>query len=172
MKLNEALREFGITPRELETRGLAAFREPGQLVVAEVGKDGRQHRLTPAASAAWEAMKDAAGHDGLAIIVQSAYRSVERQAEIIRAKLERGERIENIFRVSAPPGFSEHHTGRAVDVVTPECMRLERRFEETAAFRWLQDHARRFGFRLSYPPGNAQGYQYEPWHWCYKAPAE
>jgi hypothetical protein len=41
----------------------------------------------------------------------SAFRSVERQAEIVRRKLAAGGRIEEILTVCAPPGFSEHHTG-------------------------------------------------------------
>jgi hypothetical protein len=45
---------------------------------------------------------------------------------------------------------------------------LEISFAETPAFRWLQSHANGFGFYLSFPKGNTCGYQYEPWHWCYR----
>ena len=169
MTTDEILEDLGIPLGLIKARGLMACKEPDRLVVAEVGKDGREHRLTPGASRAWRTMKPAAGRGGVVLDIGSAYRGVARQTEIIRAKLNRGERIENILRTSAPPGFSEHHTGRAVDVVTPECTKLEREFEETTAFLWLREHAGRFGFALSYPSGNAQGYQYEPWHWCYQA---
>jgi D-alanyl-D-alanine carboxypeptidase len=40
-------------------------------------------------------------------------------------------------------------------------------FENTLAFTWLVANARRFGFALSFPRGNAHGYDYEPWHWFY-----
>ena len=62
---------------------------------------------------------------------------------------------------------TEHHTGRAVDVMTPGGPILEEAFEDTDAFRWLARHACRFGFRLSYPRGNAHGFAYEPWHWAW-----
>ncbi len=52
-----------------------------------------------------------------------------------------------------------------------EAETLEIAFEDTAAFRWLRSNADRFGFRMSYPRGNAGGYQYEPWHWCYRPAA-
>lgn len=167
----ELLEELGIPLSLVEERGLLVYEEPGRLVVAEVGEDGREHRLIPGASVAWNAMKQAASKEGIAIHIRSAYRSVDRQFEIIRAKLDRGDPIEAVLRVSAPPGFSEHHTGRAVDVVTPACMTLDEAFGATAAFRWLREHASGFGFVLSYPPDNRHGYQYEPWHWCYSPPA-
>ena len=68
---------------------------------------------------------------------------------------------------SAPPGCSEHHTGRAVDIGTPHCKVLDEEFEQTEAFDWLVRFAGKFGFRLSYPRGNSCGYAYEPWHWCF-----
>ena len=30
---------------------------------------------------------------------------------------------------------------------------------------WLRDNAPKFGFELSFPPGNKQGVTWEPWHW-------
>ncbi len=78
-----------------------------------------------------------------------------------------GQNWEEIFRVSAPPGCSEHHTGRAVDIGTPHCKVLDEEFEQTEAFDWLVRFAGKFGFRLSYPRGNSCGYAYEPWHWCF-----
>ena len=32
----------------------------------------------------------------------------------------------------------------------------------------LQYRNARFGFTMTYPKGNAEGYLYEPWHWCWK----
>jgi D-alanyl-D-alanine carboxypeptidase len=92
---------------------------------------------------------------------------VQRQVDIIRGKLDNGLAIDTILRSSAPPGYSEHHTGRAIDINTPGCDPLEGVFEETAAFRWLTVHAPRFGFTMSYPRENPWGYIPEPWHWCY-----
>ena len=47
------------------------------------------------------------------------------------------------------------------------CCNLSESFEQTRAFRWLQANAARYHFVLSFPPGNAQGVSYEPWHWRY-----
>jgi len=70
-------------------------------------------------------------------------------------------------RVSAPGGYSEHATGYAVDFGDGNATRtdFEVAFADTAAGRWLMANAPRYGFELSYPPGNAQGVSYEPWHW-------
>ncbi|MDP2370951.1 D-alanyl-D-alanine carboxypeptidase family protein, partial [Rhodoferax sp.] len=108
--------------------------------------------------------------DGIDLFIVSAFRSVERQAEIVRRKLASGQSLETILAVSAPPGFSEHHSGRAVDLSTPGVAPLEPAFDQSPAFAWLVQRAAVFGFRLSFPEGNAQGYQYEPWHWCFEAP--
>lgn len=133
--------------------------------------DGRGLRLTPRAALAWRRMRDAAMADGITLLPLSAYRSVARQTLIIRRKLARGQRLADILRVSAVPGCSEHHTGRALDLGTPGHLQLEATFARTPAFRWLRQHAPRFGFHLSYPRGNAQGIAYEPWHWCWQPPS-
>ncbi|MFL6565417.1 MAG: D-alanyl-D-alanine carboxypeptidase family protein [Burkholderiales bacterium] len=136
--------------------------------MAEIGENGRQHLLVPAAAGAWVSLREAARAGGVARAIVSAFRSVERQAEIVRAKLARGLSLEEILSVSAPPGYSEHHTGRAVDVTTERVRPLEVEFEQTEAFAWLARRAKRFGFFMSYPRDNRHGYLYEPWHWCFK----
>ncbi|MEO1194159.1 MAG: M15 family metallopeptidase [Pseudomonadota bacterium] len=70
-------------------------------------------------------------------------------------------------RVSAPPGYSEHATGYAVDFADGRnrgCD-FETCFAETPAGAWLLENATAFGFELSFPEGNEQGIAYEPWHW-------
>ena len=165
----ERLEELGISPELIAARGLHPCIEAVHLDLAEVGADGREHRLIPEAAAAWCRMKDAALQAGVRLLIISAYRSVDRQVEIIRRKLDAGQKIEDILCVSAPPGFSEHHTGCAVDLGELDTPLLDSRFDQTAAFLWLQQQAGQFGFELSYPADNPQGYQYEPWHWCYVA---
>ena len=159
--------ELGISAAALVARGLPACEQARCLALAEVGDDGRQHLLSEAAAAAWQALKAAASADGVALHIVSSFRSIERQAEIIRRKLDAGQPIEDILTVCAPPGFSEHHTGRAVDVATPGVRALVVEFDQTPAFAWLTAHGGDFGFRLSYPDGNAQGFEYEPWHWYF-----
>jgi len=162
------LHRLGITDSMLAGRGLQLQSEAQQLVLAETGSDGRQYLLTADAALAWHSMKQAAGADGINLLMISAFRSVARQAEIIRDKLEKNVPLADILQVCAPPGYSEHHTGRAIDIATPEDPELEISFETTAAFAWLQAHASAYGFTMSYPKGNLSGYQYEPWHWCFQ----
>ncbi len=151
----------------LEGRALKPYTEAQELVLAEQGQDGREHFLQPAAARAWQAMQAEAAAGGIDLFIVSAFRSVARQQDIIRGKRERGLAWEAILAISALPGFSEHHTGYAIDVGTPGFANLEEEFERSAAFAWLMTEAAYFGFQLSYPRGNAQGFSYEPWHWCY-----
>jgi D-alanyl-D-alanine carboxypeptidase len=167
-QVRAALASLGIALDTVTARSLVLYPEATVLVVAETGEDGRQHRLVPPAARAWGSLKEAAQADGVEIRIVSAFRSVERQAEIVRGKLARGQSIDQILSVSAPPGYSEHHTGRAVDVTTEGVRPLQVEFEGTAAFEWLSGNAKRFGFLLSYPRHNRYGYMYEPWHWCFK----
>ncbi|WP_428409312.1 D-alanyl-D-alanine carboxypeptidase family protein [Hyphococcus sp.] len=65
-----------------------------------------------------------------------------------------------------PPGMSEHQTGLAADI------NVDNRFMRPSdrAYQCFEENAYRFGFILSYPPGNdyLPGEDpYEPWHWRY-----
>jgi len=75
--------------------------------------------------------------------------------------------MDEILRVSAAPGYSEHHSGRALDLTTPGFAPVEEEFERSDAFAWLRRRAADFRFRLSYPRDNVHGIAYEPWHWCF-----
>ncbi len=161
------LSELGIEPEIIAVRELSEFEEATELDVAEVDVDGREHLLIPAACMAWKSMKAAALLEGIELNVVSAFRGVDRQSEIVRRKLATGASMADVLCVNAPPGFSEHHSGRAIDLTTPACRPLEVEFEQTAAFVWLRSRAGEFGFRLSYPQNNCLGYQYEPWHWYF-----
>lgn len=145
------------------------FAEAGELVSVGLDHHGREALLAPPAAAAWRAMARAAAADGRTLLLVSAFRSIARQAAIVQRKRERGQSWEEILRVSAYPGFSEHHTGCAVDLSAPGCADLTETFETTPEYAWLRAHAGRFGFRLSYPRGNAEGIVYEPWHWRWHA---
>jgi zinc D-Ala-D-Ala carboxypeptidase len=152
----------------LAARSLVFHPEALDLIVAETDEAGKEYMLIPSAAAAWRAMKASAAEEGVVIKILSAFRTIDRQAEIVRAKIERGLSLESILCVSAPPGYSEHHSGRAVDVTTDGVRPLEQEFEHSDAFRWLSTNAGRFGFALSFPPNNRYGYAYEPWHWYFE----
>lgn len=68
----------------------------------------------------------------------------------------------------APPGHSEHTTGYAIDFAirpNPNCPDAEACMAILPAARWLRANAPRYGFEMSFPPGNRQGVKWEPWHW-------
>jgi len=139
--------------------------EASELIRIGESPEGRDILLDPSAAHAWEAMRAAAASSGVELVAISGFRSIARQAEIVGEKLRAGESMEAVLEVLAAPGYSEHHTGRAVDVGTPGAAPLTEDFERSEAFRWLRAHASEHGFRLSYPRGNAHGIAYEPWHW-------
>lgn len=161
------LEALGIPVAIVVARNLVEFVEATTLEVAEIGHAGREHMLAPAAAQAWQKLKTAASKDGVELNIVSAFRSVQRQVEIIERKIRQGLSIDEILEFSAPPFFSEHHTGCAIDVGTPGSKDLEREFEGTAAFVWLTQNAGDYGFEMSFPLNNISGYAYEPWHWRY-----
>ncbi|MGH8123945.1 MAG: M15 family metallopeptidase [Rudaea sp.] len=156
-------------PRDYgRTRALRRMREPKHLAFIGADTQDRPQWLSPRPARAWLRMREAAARDGVDLQIVSAFRSIEYQLGIVRRKLERGLSMHEILRVSAAPGYSEHHSGRALDVTTPGLPALEEEFETSAAFAWLSANAKLHGFHLSYPRGNPHGIAYEPWHWCWQ----
>lgn len=166
-KVKQVLDSLGIRMEYITRMRLPFHAEPQDLVIAETDVTGREYRMTPQAAAAWREMRQAARRDDVLLHIVSAFRTLDDQIRIIRNKLDRGMPIETILTLSAPPGYSEHHSGRAIDINTPGCRATEEEFEDTDAFRWLTLHAARFGFTLSYPRNNQLGFIYEPWHWYF-----
>lgn len=162
--------ELGIPPDYARTRHMPVQREARSLVLAaRAADDGKPVRLTPSAALAWKRMQATALANGVKLLPISGYRSVARQIRIIRRKLSAGESIDAILKFVAAPGCSEHHTGRAIDIGSPEHCELDEDFAQTAEFKWLRRHAGRFGFVMTYPRDNRHGIGYEPWHWCWHA---
>ncbi|MBA4136627.1 MAG: D-alanyl-D-alanine carboxypeptidase [Opitutus sp.] len=170
-RVAELWTRLGIPVDYPRVRGLPLQREAIRLVlVGRAPDDGKAVRLTPRAAAAWKKMRAAAETDGMTLLPLSGFRSVARQTTIIRAKLKTGRPLADILRFVAAPGCSEHHTGRAIDIGSPdESEHFEAAFEKTKEYRWLKRRAGEFGFRLSYPKNNPHGIGYEPWHWCWQA---
>lgn len=106
-------------------------------------------------------MNDAAGEEGLTLLISSAYRSYDYQDRVFRYHVNTiGE--EQAKRESAEPGKSQHQLGTTIDFgsITPE-------FAYTPEGKWLKEHAWEFGFSLSYPEGAEEltGYIHEIWHY-------
>src|SRR5207302_2233828 len=117
-RIRSVLASLEITTDLIAARSLVLHPEAQELVVAATGDDGREHMLAPAAAAKWREMSAAALSDGVIIKIVSAFRSVERQAEIIRAELAEGLSLDAILCVSSTPGYSDHHAGWAIVVAT------------------------------------------------------
>lgn len=160
-------RRMGIVQEIIRQRNLPLFDEADGLEMVEPFHDERQFLLTPNAVRAWGRMKSAADRDNVEIYIVSAFRSVQRQSELILRKLDAGQHLEKVLEVLAPPGCSEHHTGNALDLATRDAQPLDPAFDSTAALTWLKGNASQYGFNLSFPRDNPFGYVYEPWHWCY-----
>lgn len=96
----------------------------------------------------------------------SCHRSIRRQTGVFAAGGQ-GAAADRAISV-APPGHSEHTTGYAIDFAvrpSPNCPDAEACMAATPAARWLLANGPRFGFELSFPPGNRQQVKWEPWHW-------
>ncbi|MGI8933080.1 M15 family metallopeptidase [Leptolyngbya sp. BC1307] len=129
-----------------------------------------QIRLRPAAQAKVVAMIAKAKSEGVQLGIISGFRSLEDQQYLFfDVKAERGETSKTRAEVSAPPGYSEHHTGYAVDFIDESnpATHLEESFETTAAYQWLEQNAAFYNFEMSFPKDSASPLSYEPWHWRY-----
>lgn len=158
--------ELGIPAGYGDGRGLPLYPEATDLVDVGPNLVGRMQRLTPDAAERWSLMVEAAAAEGLTLLIVSGFRSVEYQAALIRKKLEGGQQIDDVLTVNAAPGYSQHHTGTAVDIASPGSRPLTEDFEQSDAFAWLKRRAAEFGFEMTYPRNNKYGFVYEPWHWA------
>ena len=146
--------------------------DPSLMVLIASYSSGQTQRfeyLHPDAAKALKKMISAARDDRIWIVPISAFRSLERQKKLFEKAITRRGSEEQAARFSAPPSFSEHHTGYAVDLGDGHSPNLDfsTDFSKTPAFIWLNQHATDFGFEMSFPPDNSQGISYEPWHWRY-----
>lgn len=123
--------------------------------------------LSRDAADAFLKMQSAAKRDGIDLQAVSGYRSHKDQEKLFNNQIiKRGSRLE-ASRLSAPAGYSEHHTGYALDIADAKDQQaiLTLSFEQGKAFRWLQKNALAYGFELSFPKHNPMNVSYEPWHW-------
>ncbi len=127
-------------------------------------------QLRRPAAQKFRSMLAAARAAGVNITTISAFRSIaDQQRLFFDVKAERAQEATKRAEVSAPPNYSEHHTGYAVDLgdSNAPAANLNQGFDQTAAFQWLSANAARYSFELSFRQNNTQGVSYEPWHWRY-----
>lgn len=115
--------------------------------------------------------------EGLRFCIASAYRSAERQQEIldqdIKKLTDKGMTEEEAYiqatKTVMPAGYSEHETGLAVDIVALSNQLLDDSQENTPETQWLHDNCDQYGFILRYPKEKTEitGIDYESWHYRY-----
>ena len=106
----------------------------------------------------------ATGNDG--ILVNAGYRTYEYQQELYDEEL--AKTGQDSSTLVAQPGYSEHHTGLAVDLTTN--LNGERKqFDGTADYEWIMNNSYKYGIVNRYPAGKESLtlIDNEPWHFRY-----
>lgn len=129
----------------------------------------------------YQEMYNAAKADGITLYLRSGYRSIATQKTNYQNALNRyisagnsekeAARLTNMYYTV--PGHSEHHSGLAFDIITPEyhnnIYSLDERFAATDAYAWLTNNSEKYGFILRYPKNkeSVTNISFEPWHYRY-----
>ncbi|PRZ18458.1 M15 family metallopeptidase [Nesterenkonia sandarakina] len=144
---------------------------PEDLVAPQVRTTAENQLLLrePAAEALAQLI-DAAGADGQVLAMTSGYRSYDAQVGIY-ANRHAAVGTEATDELVARPGYSEHQTGLAADVISienPDCIQGDC-FADTPEGQWVAENAADHGFVIRYLEGAQEitGYDFEPWHLRY-----
>ncbi|MCU0552255.1 MAG: D-alanyl-D-alanine carboxypeptidase family protein [Leptolyngbya sp. Prado105] len=150
------------------------YRENDSARLQTVGQYVRNNASRPEsmdieAVQAFQQMSIAAKQSGVLLMPLSGFRSVRVQTGLWKQQIARRGSQQAAAKWSAPPGYSEHHTGYALDIADQTRPNTDLRisFENTRAYQWLAKNGSQYGFELSFPLNNKQGIGYEPWHWRY-----
>ncbi len=122
-------------------------------------------KLRKEASEALINLFDAAENDNLTFTPYSAYRSYDYQNTLYTNYSAR-DGVDAADTYSARPGHSEHQTGLAVDINSPE---YSYSTVSPEGYDWLLENAHNFGFIVRYTESTIDitGYMEEPWHLRY-----
>lgn len=131
-------------------------------IPVEHTRDGSNLYVLKAAHSALLRLLAAAKDDGIILEVESGYRSPAYQKKIFSRMLSEGRYFDDIIRYVAPPGYSQHALGTAVDFYPSNW-----RFSDLPDYVWLREHAAEYGFTETYPQHNSLSYPWEAWHWSY-----
>jgi LAS superfamily LD-carboxypeptidase LdcB len=123
------------------------------------------------AAAAWLALQQDAAEHGFELTLKSAYRGHRYQRQVFLHPLETPYEFDDLaerMKLSAPPGYSKHHTGYAIDIGQTG----HPHFGSSPAYAWISAdnfaNAKKHGWIPSYPPdGGRQGPVPEPWEFTY-----
>ncbi len=156
----------GVCAPEALAVGIKHFKyaDSHDLVPSGYGSDPK-FQIHRDAKPALQEMVRAARADGVTLTPGSIFRSESRQRQIVNNKKSQGQSARQIYRTSSHPGYSEHHTGLAVDF-TP----INDGFKKTAGYRWLLNNAHKYGFYQTFTADYSaySGVAEESWHWRYE----
>lgn len=148
----------------------AATYEPGDLTTLPPNiPNPNGQSLRRAAAAAFVQLAAAAkAETGATLVAQSGYRSFKYQTDVYASYTKSDGGASNADATSARPGYSEHQTGMAVDILDTQsgCGLEDDCFGRSPTGVWLAANAYRYGWVLRYPPKKSMvtGFAYEPWH--------
>lgn len=149
----------------------------GQLVA-----DTKDNLLQPLAKDAWLKLRKLAKESNMPLLLSSGYRSVERQRQLFLDRLYAtgvtdnmiitglgDAAIQETLYMTAPPGYSRHHTGYTIDLF---CDDGSGPFVDSSCYQWIKsDDYRRIkelGWIPSYPEDAVvQGPEPEPWEYVW-----
>lgn len=140
-----------------------------QLKTVPTVYDNEDTQVEVVALNAFENLKTYLESKGVIIGIDSSYRSVQEQQNIMDKFIKNyGEDYAKV--TVAIPGTSEHHTGLAIDIVPfingKWVTENEDMMKEPEIFKIIHESLAEYGFILRYPKGKEDitGYSYEPWH--------
>ena len=128
---------------------------------------GETFELEQETLAHYEALKSKMQEEGIQIELESAYRSVEKQ-QAVWDEYEQAYGEDYCRQYVAVPGYSEHHTGLALDICLVKDGAVVSSEDPSIndLFAAVHAHLAEYGFILRYPAAKETitGYSYEPWH--------
>ncbi len=161
-------------PKSFDTPYHFAYAENKNNLVKVGNYYDRKEYLDQEAAEAFMQMKASAQQLNIKLKIISGFRTIDSQRELFHKQIQRKGGEKRAKKYSAPPGYSEHHTGYALDTgdeTQPETD-LKLTFQNTEAYTWLEKNASNYGFELSFPENNFQGVSFEPWHWRFVGSAK
>lgn len=132
---------IGLTTATADARTATGYRHGQKTKIKLVEVSGVE--LEAKTAIAFREMAKAARKKGIMLAIRSGFRSHEKQKELYR-DYRRG-----WGHLAARPGYSNHQSGRALDIY----------IDDYRVYEWLKENARRFGFKRTV--------RKEAWHWEY-----
>jgi LAS superfamily LD-carboxypeptidase LdcB len=130
-----------LTAATAEARNTTGYHEGEKVQIKVVSCGGAEAEVHTAI--AFRAMARAADKSGIDLRVRSGFRTFQKQQKLYKA-YRKGD-----GNLAARPGFSNHESGRALDLYVTDYK----------VYEWLAGHAAKYGFHRT-----VSG---EPWHWEY-----